>query len=169
MRIPGSVVLLAALSLPLTSGCDTSNRMNEQQREKYNKAIEAKKNELSDSIVPLDRYRNKINSLQLFDLNKDQILSPAELDLFIKVWVNGGSNIHTEEGRKKLSSVIDELNIIFISFEEINGSRTAIEYHPKNLVRTVENLRAKLLEYEEVRLNQIDTKTQLQINNELKH
>ena len=167
MRIPGSVALLAALSLPLTSGCNT--RIGEQQSEEYNKAIKAKENELSDSIVPLDHIRNRINGIQLFDLNKDQILNPAELDLFIKVWVNGGSSIHTEEGRKKLSSVIDELNIIFVSFEEINGSKTPIEYHPKNLVRTVENLRAKWFEYEEVRLNQIDAKIQLQLGNELKH
>ncbi len=159
MNILKTGVLATALSMPLIgAGCNQAT--NKEQEE----IVAAKHEGLAETPLPLKELRNVSDGiLHLFDTNKNEILDPEEIDLFIKVVINKGTGKYTEEGQKKL------WDVRFQIYKQGRGYGNGGPYQPNNIKTSIDNLWDKAEEYNTKRREQINEEVKQGIEKELKN
>ncbi len=179
-KVLGATLIGATLA---SAGCDkgnTEDAKEERQRhlaenKKWREQRQAKIDESAKAIYPLEKIRHLIHGIHLFDQNKNEVLEPNEIDLFIKVEINSSTNKYTNEGEKRLSDLIallrEKSHFTVYKPEDANSNYLIVDYdyRPNNITKTIQNLETKLEEYKKKHLDQIDSEIQNRIQGTVKN
>ena len=182
MNILQRLTTAAILGITVTggTGCDDIKVGKNPERkaltlsEKNSRELELTK-EVRKISYPLKDLRAYTDGIHNFDKNKNEVLDPDEIDLFIKLILNKDGK-YTEKGLEKLKEVISNIatkgnkdlsnELKEKIFSRCNHSRET--YRPDNIKETITNLKNKSEEYSEGLLDQKDKEVNTLIENSLK-